>query len=93
MERLLDLHPDPELLLCISQKKMITKYVLEFEEDDGVLHVKELMQNQVQADKNSFAQLLVPVKVNYKGLTTAQCERLTELLKAQRCFLQGWPRL
>ncbi len=68
------------MVSIFKPKEVVTKDVLEFEEDNGVLHVKELKEDQVQADNNLLIQLPVPVEVNVEVLTPAQCERLAELL-------------
>lgn len=51
-------------------KELITKGVLEFEESDGVLNVKELKQNKIHADKHLLAQSPVPVEVNLSYTST-----------------------
>ncbi len=79
-EKAIRIAPRSRVASIFKPKEVVTKDVLEFEEDDGVLHVKELKEDRVQADKNLLIQLPVPVEVNVEGLTPAQCERLAELL-------------
>ncbi|XP_042624230.1 uncharacterized protein cuzd1.1 [Cyprinus carpio] len=76
--------PRSRVASIFKPKEVVTNNVLELEEDDGVLHVKELKEDNVQADKNLLMQPPVPVEVNYEGLTPAQCERLAELLSKHR---------
>lgn len=78
------LAPRSRVASVYKPKEVITKDVLEFEEDDGILHVKELVRDKVQADKTSLVPLPVPVEVNYEGLTPEQCERLIGLLSKHR---------
>ncbi|MCI4388616.1 hypothetical protein PGIGA_G00087930 [Pangasianodon gigas] len=83
-EKAVRIAPRSRVASVYKPKEVVTKDVLEFEEDDGVLHVKELKQDQFQADKSLLTQPPVPVEVNYEGLTPAQCERLAELLSKHR---------
>ncbi|XP_046717404.1 uncharacterized protein LOC124393547 [Silurus meridionalis] len=65
-------------------REVITKEVLEFQEDDGVLHVKEMARENGPVNETSLAQLPVPVEVNSEGLTRAQFKKLVELLTKHR---------
>ncbi|RXN33232.1 Transposon Ty3-I Gag-Pol poly [Labeo rohita] len=76
--------PRARVASVYKPKEVVTKDVLEFEEDDGVLHVKELKQDKFQADKNLLTQPSVPVEINYEGLTATQCERIAKLLSKHR---------
>ena len=57
--------------MCKPQE-VLTKDLVDFEEKEGVLHVKALQQNQIQAEESSIEQLPVPVQTNLKELTQLQ---------------------
>lgn len=76
--------PRSRVASVFKAKEVIAKDVLEFEEDNGVLHVKELKKDEIQADKNLSMRSPVPVEINDEGLTPAQFERLAELLSKHR---------
>lgn len=83
-EKAVRLAPRARVASVYKPKKVITKDVLEFEEDGDVLHVKELVEDKVPVAENSLVSLPVPVEVNYDGLTPEQCEKLVELLTKHR---------
>ncbi|GAA6102462.1 uncharacterized protein LOC124393547 [Tachysurus ichikawai] len=74
-EKTVRLAPRSRVASVYRPKEVITKEVLEFQEDDGVLHVKEMARENGPAGETSLAQLPVPVEVNFEGLTQAQLKK------------------
>ncbi len=77
-ERAIRLTPRCRVAVVSKPCEVLPKEVLEFEEEDGMLHVKQV--THIQADEIS-EEFPVPVQVNYVGLTPTQCEELKKLLR------------
>ncbi len=80
-ERAIRLTPRCRVAVVSKPREVLPKELLEFEEEDGMLHVKQV--THIQADEIS-EEFPVPVQVNYEGLTPAQCEELNKLLRKYR---------
>lgn len=73
------LMPRSRIAVVSKPEKIVPKQVVEFEENDGELHVKrhEHCSSNVE---DRLEQLSIPVQVNQEGLTNMQREKLNALL-------------
>ncbi len=61
-------------------QEVVSKELVEFEEKEGVLHVKAVQQRQVKVELSTTEQLPVPVHINLENLTETQRRKLQDLL-------------
>lgn len=80
-ERTIRLNPRCRVAVVSKPQEVLTENTLEFEEEEGTLHVKRV--THVQAVEISDIPP-VPVQVNYEKLTPAQREELNQLLAKYR---------
>lgn len=80
-ETAIRLTPRCRVAVVSKPREVLPKEMLEFEEEDGMLHVKQVTHIQADEIPEEFP---VPVQVNYEGLTPTQCEELKKLLSKYR---------
>ncbi|RXN16347.1 Transposon Ty3-I Gag-Pol poly [Labeo rohita] len=73
------LMPRSRIAVVSKPEKIVPKQVVEFEEEEGQLHVKRHKQCTVRME-NQPEQLSTPVQVNLDGLSEVQREELNALL-------------
>lgn len=79
-EKPVKIPPRCRIAALSKPQEVVPKMLVEFEENEGTLHVKTVQQHQVKAEENTTEQLPVPVQTNLENLTKAQIDKLRELL-------------
>ncbi|KAL7883683.1 hypothetical protein SRHO_G00013410 [Serrasalmus rhombeus] len=79
-EKAVRLMPRSRLATVCKPQEILTKELVEFEEKEGVLHVKAVQQTHASVEEGSVEQLAVPVQTNLEGLTHLQWQQLNNLL-------------
>lgn len=83
-KKTIKLMPRSRVATISKPKEALPGEVVEFEENEGVLHVKGLKSSESQAVGCETAPLSIPVQVNTDVLMPPQCQQLSELLARHR---------
>ncbi len=74
------LPPRCRIAALSKPQEVVPKELVEFEEKEGVLHVKAVQQRQVEVELSTTEQLPIPVHINLENLTETQRRKLQDLL-------------
>lgn len=75
-EKAVKLMPRCRIATLCKPQEVVPKVLVEFEEKEGVLHVKAVQQHQVKVEESTTEQLPVAVQTNLENLTEAQRGKL-----------------
>ncbi len=79
-EKPVKLPPRCRIAALSKPQEVVSKVFVEFEEKEGVLHVKAVQQRQVKVELSTTEQLPVPENINLENLTETQRRKLQDLL-------------
>ncbi len=79
-EKPVKLPPRCRIAALSKPQEVVPKELVEFEEKEGVLHVRAVQQRQVKVELSTTEQLPVPVHINLENLTETQRRKLQDLL-------------
>lgn len=74
----------PRSRVVCRPQEVLPKELVKFEEKEGVLHVKAVEKDLVQAQGGDTEHLPIPVQVNLEGLTPTQRDKLRDLLASHQ---------
>lgn len=82
-DKAITLPPRARIAELCKPQEVVTKELVSFEENDGVLHVRAMEADVTPAPGND-TPLSVPVQASLEGLTPLQVQKLDELLEKHR---------